>query len=190
MPGAIRFGYRCFDRILLKGGVQKEISGLGRLWPSDESKVLTLDALSRSRPEFLRKFERRARGNVLSFRSIASIAVFLLGSLEAQTWHPWQSLDSGLQGPPSAVSWGHKRLDVFAVGFHKGGPYNQVWHGWSDGQAWGPGEWFDPKAALDQQGLTAVSWGPGRLDIFTMKGDHTSLFHQWFDGQVWGSEWL
>lgn len=230
----------------------------------------------------------------MSFRSIASIAVFLLGSLEAQTWHPWQSLGSGLQGPPSAVSWGPnrldifaldlnlnirhqwfdgswgageslltppsalpwpallpptavssgpgrldiftlrspnfdlwhqwfdgswgsweslgtpgfgvgmpglgglpslvswgpKRLDVFAVGLPKGGPYNQVWHGWSDGRAWGPGEWFDPKAALDQQGLTAVSWGPGRLDIFTMKGDHTSLFHQWFDGQVWGSEWL
>src|SRR5260370_10896892 len=179
MPGAIRFGYRCFDRILLKGGVQKEISGLGRLWPSDESKVLTLDALSRSRPEFLRKFERRARGNVLSFRSIASIAVFLLGSLEAQTWHPWQSLDSGLQGPPSAVSWGPNRLDIFALDLNL-----NLRHQWFDG-SWGAGEsLLTPPSALPWPALlppTAVSSGPGRLDIFTLRSPNFDLWHKWFD---------
>ena len=114
------------------------------------------------------------------------------------SWGSWESLGTpgfgvgmpGLGGMPSVVSWGPNRLDIFAVGLPKGGSYNQLWHGWFDGRAWGPGEWFDPKAALDQQGLSAVSWGPGRLDIFTMKRDKTNLFHQWFDGRAWGSEWF
>ncbi len=226
------------------------------------------------------KVEKRA----MKFRSLVFVVVFLslAGSLEAQTWHSWEPLASGLQGSPSAVSWGPNRLDIFAldpnnrawhtwwdgkawglgeslappfggqlsgspvaiswgpkrldifaptypdqkvwhlsydgswgsgeslgsmfaggfqgvvswapnrfdifaVGIPAGGSYNKLWHGWSDGRTWGPGEWFDiAKGALDSQ-ASAVSWGPNRLDIFAMSGDRRSrLWHQWFDGRAWG----
>jgi hypothetical protein len=33
--------------------------------------------------------------------------------------------------------------------------------------------------------VTAVSWGPNRLDLFVLGTDH-GLWHKWWDGSQWG----
>jgi len=98
----------------------------------------------------------------------------------------WESLGSppfGLVGTPSAVSWGPGRLDVFAIKQDGG-----LWHQWWDG-SWGPGESLGSPpgglrgASLGAQALSAgaVSWAPGRLDVFAIGGASSNLWHIWYD---------
>jgi hypothetical protein len=88
-------------------------------------------------------------------------------------WWPsrtgWQDLGGDGNGPPVAVSWGPGHLDVFAV--EAGGA---VLH-----KAWNadPGTWWP--AQTDWQNLggsvvgvpSAVSWEPGRVDLFVRGAD-------------------
>jgi hypothetical protein len=88
-----------------------------------------------------------------------------------------------IPGAVSVVSWGPNRIDVFMGG----GDYKDVWHTAWNGSRWQP--WDDrghPGSAVDSVWtLSAVSWGPNRLDVFTGGGDG----HLW--QLTWnGSSWL
>ena len=61
----------------------------------------------------------------------------------------------------------------------------QLKHGWSDnaGASWG----WQTFAGQVKGDPTAVSWGPGRIDLFTATPDSSAaiLQHQWWDGSSW-----
>jgi hypothetical protein len=90
---------------------------------------------------------------------------------------PWEDLGGAITGPFSAVSWGPNRLDIFGIG--AGGTVQHYWfdptiaadtnHGWGAG-------WEDLGGAITGP-LSAVSWGPNRLDIFGVAQSRSS--HLW-----------
>jgi hypothetical protein len=60
-----------------------------------------------------------------------------------------------------------------------------TYHKWWDGSHWGPsptdweslwGETLSP--------VTAVSWGPNRLDLI-VRGTDDVTYHKWWDGSNW-----
>jgi hypothetical protein len=85
------------------------------------------------------------------------------------TWGGPQSLGGVLNTAfsPSAVSWGPGRVDVFAVGLDL--QLLHWWHNTRYGRHHPPQlPWSGPEAlgGTMASNPTAVSWGPGRLDIF------------------------
>jgi hypothetical protein len=98
----------------------------------------------------------------------------LLGS---SSWHDWESLGGIIESPPTVVSWGPDRLDIFALGTDQA-----VWHRWWDGSNWGG--WESLGGTLTSP-PSAVCWGPNRIDIFA-NGTDNALWHKWWDGSNWG----
>jgi hypothetical protein len=110
----------------------------------------------------------------------------------------WQRLPSAggeMISQPSAVSWAPDRLDVFALVFTGDTElgYNPVSHQWWDGRQWNA-EWLPFE--LDNGRVprpwagppTAVSWEPGRLDVFAVGLIGADLNHMGWDGANW-SKW-
>jgi hypothetical protein len=97
--------------------------------------------------------------------------------------HDWEFQGGNLRGAPVAVAWGPNRLDLFGVGRNK-----SVYHKWWDGIAWrpdpaNPGAWQHKGGKVS--GLTAVSWGPDRLDLFG-SGIDGAIYHKaWAGGPSW-----
>jgi hypothetical protein len=91
-------------------------------------------------------------------------------------WSGWDSRGGLLTSPPSVVSWGPDRLDIFA----KGGD-NAIWH-----QAWNGSSWsgWDSRGGLVTSPPTVCSWGPNRIDIFALGGDN-AVWHQAWNGSSW-----
>ncbi|HEY6052142.1 MAG TPA: hypothetical protein VIZ58_12880, partial [Thermoanaerobaculia bacterium] len=89
-----------------------------------------------------------------------------------------------LTGPPAACSWGAGRMDVFARG-----PHGDVLHKSWDGREWGPFVSWGMPGAEDRKRLastgaiSACTWGPGRLDVFTRAVDG-ALYHRVGDGSA------
>jgi hypothetical protein len=78
----------------------------------------------------------------------------------------------------SAVSWAPSRLDIFAQGIGD----SQLLHWWFDPQyGWGNSQQPEPLGGvlLEDHELSAVSWQPGRLDVFGTGTDDT-LQHWWY----------
>jgi hypothetical protein len=131
------------------------------------------------------------------------IDVFIPGPDETLT-HFWQQntpfqAETILPGydwrgndPPTVVSWGPGRLDLFL--FDSGSHGSQFYHVWEqDNSAFQvePLPIFIPgKGGI--RSARAVNWGPGRLDIFVIAGDGytvRTLEHLWYpDGNAFGSE--
>ncbi|WP_198344627.1 hypothetical protein [Mycobacterium dioxanotrophicus] len=89
----------------------------------------------------------------------------------------------------SAASWSAGRLDIFGVEANSG----HLHHWWYE-NGWGnetlPGQKLDGGPVQLAGGpLSAVSWGPGRLDIFGVEADTGHLHHWWYDNG-WGNETL
>jgi hypothetical protein len=117
------------------------------------------------------------------------VDVFALGG-DWSVQHKWQEnggwgpsltnlegLGSLFKGPPSAVSWGLHRLDVFEQAtdgeyYHKG---VDAALGWMPPQ---PGIWESIGGYFIGR-PSAISWGPGRLDVFGRGGDG-GLYHKWY----------
>ena len=108
-------------------------------------------------------------------------------------WSAWIDLGnpsgSGLSSI-EAVSWGFGRLDVFGVASNR-----VVWHKAWDGLNWGA--WENIGLVSMDGGVTgaseirAISWGPGRIDLFPANtvlasGNTVALLHKWYSGSVWG----
>lgn len=90
------------------------------------------------------------------------------------TDHYWTSA-----APVSVVSWGPGRLDLFMFNFD--GQGNQLYHAWQQGNDAFQTEPL-PISIQDYQlsAARAVSWGPGRLDVFVIAGyNGRTLEHLW-----------
>jgi hypothetical protein len=156
-------------------------------------------------------------GGACAYARATHSDVFVLGSLQTPahvfrqtqdesqgsiggdaTWHDWGLLGGSKQlaSAPTAASWAPGRVDVFA--WDRSVP-SQMVHGWVDStnsacpgpdmpctnsfgpltsdRSWNP-VWTDP---------VAVSWGPGRLDLFTVGCSAASfcntfaVFHRTWD---------
>ena len=83
---------------------------------------------------------------------------------QGQAWTGWNSLGGVYTSPPSAVSWGPGRIDVFMLGQN----HDLRWlkfddNQWSAEQSLG-GVYTSPPSA--------VSWGANRIDVFMLGTDH------------------
>lgn len=88
----------------------------------------------------------------------------------------------GFNSGAAAVSWGHNRIDVFAIGDEE----NMV-HIYWDGSQWSKIE--------DLGGLfhghtapTAIARAQNRLDVFAVDSSSGTLAHKYWDGSQW-SDW-
>jgi nucleoside phosphorylase len=88
----------------------------------------------------------------------------------------WESLDGNLQSPPSAVSWGRNRIDIFGVGID-----STIHHKWWDGTRWGS---WESLGGILQSPPVAVSWDTNRIDVFAI-GTDSALHHKWWDSTQW-----
>jgi serine protease AprX len=94
------------------------------------------------------------------------------------TWSGWASRDGLFTSPPTAVSWGPNRLDIFAKGTD-----NSLQHRAYDSGGWGA--WESLGSVLTSP-PAAVSWGPSRLDVFVL-GRENALWHRAYDSGGWGA---
>src|SRR5690349_19157023 len=102
----------------------------------------------------------------------------------------WENLGSpgGGAREPCAVSWAPNRLDAFVLAADQ-----HIYHIWREGgissATWGKWETIEAMVSSPhllrnfRSGLSAVSWGPNRLDIFGL-GDHQDMLHYWYDGKA------
>ena len=86
-------------------------------------------------------------------------------------WGPsvtgWESLGGVCPSPPTVVSWGPNRLDVFVIGTDP-----QLYHKWWNGSAWGPSvTGWEAMGGASMAQPEVVSWGPNRLDVFVVGTD-------------------
>ncbi|KAL6404090.1 carbohydrate-binding protein [Ilyonectria robusta] len=94
----------------------------------------------------------------------------------------WRNIGGTYYGIPAVVSWGAGRTDVFVRGTD-----NAVYHKWQngDGAPWGPAETgFENLAGRIYGNVTAVSWGPNRIDIFGL-GTDNACWHKSWNGTAW-----
>jgi hypothetical protein len=103
--------------------------------------------------------------------------------------------------PPALTSWGPGRMELFINGLDSGTGDTVLLHTWSDNYTWS-GNWETLGGSLTTAqttpggtivrsgswGPTAVSWGPGRDDVFEIL-INTHLLHMWFDNGSWSSDW-
>ena len=102
----------------------------------------------------------------------------------ADAWHPsdtWTRL-GGIVEAPAVVTPEEGCLDVFAVGATNRCVYHKAWVA----GAWQPSAkgWERLGDAPMEGAPTAVSWAPGRLDVFVAGADR-ALYHKWWDGSGW-----
>jgi hypothetical protein len=104
------------------------------------------------------------------------------------SWVPWTD-----RGAPagasliftSAVSWGPNRIDVFATSGASGS--GTVWHTAWNGSSW---QGWDSRGAPPNSAIglpVALSWGPGRLDVFTYSSGQ--CWHDSWNGSSWEAAW-
>jgi hypothetical protein len=101
-------------------------------------------------------------------------------------WSGWESLGGVCTGDPAAGGWQPGAFDVFCLGattapaalWHRWYRFGE-WVGWSQEV---PGGWID--------GASAVTWAPGRLDVFGVDAATNGLAHAWWDSTAWHAEML
>jgi hypothetical protein len=98
----------------------------------------------------------------------------------------WERVGGSFISSPEAIAWndGHNanRIDVFAVN----GADRALHQRTAQGQGWA-GDWTD-LGGVFTSAASAVSWGPGRLDVFARGSDFT-LRHRAFANGQWLTDW-
>jgi len=98
----------------------------------------------------------------------------------------WEPLGGNFISAPCAIAWndGHDadRIDVFAVNNSDRALHQRT----TTGQGW-TGDWTS-LGGIFTSAASAVSWGPGRLDVFARGSDFT-LRHRAFENGSWLSDW-
>jgi hypothetical protein len=86
----------------------------------------------------------------------------------------WQALGGVVLSTPSAVSWNSHR-EVFALGTD-----SALYHNWSDDNATFSGWNYigHPPSVNLCSAPSAVSWAPGRIDVF-VRGCDGNIWHEW-----------
>jgi hypothetical protein len=116
------------------------------------------------------------------------------------SWRGWTPVPGSRQGgvctsrcytwiddsSPAFSSWGPGRLELFIFARRDDGAI-ALMHTWGDNGFWS-GRWESLGTGLMQGSPTAVSWGPGRTDVF-VRGGGNELAHKWFENGRWSSGW-
>jgi hypothetical protein len=91
----------------------------------------------------------------------------------------WDDLGGDVWGTPAVATWGPDRIDVVVGSVNADGNTFGIFHKAWDGTQWIPGQtnWENLGGAATKVPPVAVSWGPGRLDIFAV-GPNSNLFHK------------
>lgn len=106
-------------------------------------------------------------------------------------WGGWESLGGVFQTHTavSAVSWGPGRLDVFGLGEANPSPpfYPippcQVFHSWQDvGTGWSAWERLPSDTGLTE--ISAVCWGPNRIDLCAVIHGSPEMYHLAWDAST------
>lgn len=83
----------------------------------------------------------------------------------------------------SGTTWAPDRIDYFGIDMN-----NACYHTWWDKNGWNEGEdlgrELGDKGVKLNSGISSVSWGPNRIDIFVLGTNH-SCWHKWWDGKSW-----
>lgn len=106
----------------------------------------------------------------------------------------WEGMGGTFASAPAVASWGHDRLDIFAVNAR----HMMVHKAWT-GTAWWPAhpdwEYVGGESTYGKnldgvfRGPPAVaSWGPDRLDIFALNSDGMMLHKAWTGSAWWPSQ--
>lgn len=104
-----------------------------------------------------------------------------------QPLRSWQSLGGSFISPPAAVAWDDGRVDARVDVFSVGGADRAMYQRTFDGQVW-TSDWVSLGGIFTSEAC-AVSWGPGRLDVFARGSDFT-LRHRAFENGAWvTSDW-
>jgi hypothetical protein len=128
----------------------------------------------------------RSKQNVDIFIAGTDYALYHKYHSTDLSWGPtdvlWENQGGIISTPPTVVSWGSDRLDIFALG---AGPryqlFQKAWSydgGWEDWYGLSDGEWelFAP---------SVVTWAPDRLDVFLVDKNTKALHHTYHDGSSW-----
>jgi hypothetical protein len=85
------------------------------------------------------------------------------------------------------ASWGPGRLELFVNARRDRDGAQVLMHTWADNATWSD-DW-EVLGSGDLVGSpTAISWGPGRTDVF-VHGGANGLAHKWFAQGSWSSGW-
>jgi hypothetical protein len=126
------------------------------------------------------------------------------------TWRGWTRVPGSIAGNPGGVgvetgvfsselytfnrdsypaisSWGPGRLELFMNTTRTSDGAIALLHTWADNGVWS-GKWEALGTGLLQGSPAAVSWGPGRTDVF-VRGGGNALVHKWFANGVWSRGW-
>ncbi len=103
-----------------------------------------------------------------------------------RTFSGWTNLGGRLVTAGSAIAWGMHR-EVFGLGTDYA-----LYHQWSDDNSTWSGWWplYTPPSGALCTKPSAVSWSPGRIDVF-VRGCDSVLWHTWANsgGQVTWEGW-
>src|SRR5260370_26206988 len=128
------------------------------------------------------------------------IDVFALGtdhsvqhaSRDAVTGH-WSWAPKGLGGSfttrPSVSAQGAGRLDVFVVGPSSAPASTSVYHKSYDATTVGSTGWIHVADSATQHGPASASWGPGRIDLFTIGAESSCQKAADFYGIIRPGSW-
>jgi hypothetical protein len=91
-------------------------------------------------------------------------------------------------GRPALASWGPGRIDLFANKWFGNDGGQQVKHFWANNGIWSGNDEEFLGSGIFVGSPAAVSWGPGRIDLF-VGGPGRSLSHKAFSNGHWSSSW-
>ena len=91
----------------------------------------------------------------------------------------WESLGGMITSPPTAVSWGTNRLDVFGIGTD-----GATWQRWWDGSRWQGWKSLGAVGGV-RTSPVAVSSGPNKIHLLE-KGSDGGIWHNSWTGIQWG----
>jgi hypothetical protein len=127
-------------------------------------------------------------------RGVSDVDIFVAGTDFAlyHKYHPldlvwgpsptnWEYRGGILSTSPTAVSWGHDRLDVFVLGEAPLYQLFQIY--WSSATGWS--NWINLGGSWETYAPTAMAWGPDRIDVFVVDPNTKSLHHKYWDGNLW-----
>lgn len=88
---------------------------------------------------------------------------------------------------PVLTSWGPGRMEAFVYGADANTGAIGLMHSWADNYTWAD-KWEVLGTGSMQGTPTAISWGPGRTDVF-VRGGGNELDHKAFANGSWSSGW-
>ncbi len=98
----------------------------------------------------------------------------------------------GFTSGPAVSSWGPGHMDLFVNGYNTSTGAIALLHTWADGGTWS-GHWEVLGSGFTESSPAAVSWGPGRVDVFEGDGvddnRREALEHKWYANGHWSAGW-